>query len=233
MATAAYKGRGWAISARFSAADEELVGKLSRRPDMLAKYDGMEHLIFLCGRVTAATYKLQKQVLYDLDSRREFSHVVLVCEESVSKKDEALLRQMGVGVLLIRHDAVPVFLVHPLLRCFNFPAKDRIAKRFRAKVVNALNKIRQEDVCVGILDLSQVLEDQLTAAGCTVRTLGAKIKDAETQRIFSREAAKAARRVNDPRITRAHPGNHRKRRQVVQDAQSIVDDCLAALAALP
>src|SRR5438552_2600183 len=106
-----YRAEGWAVPPSFPRDAEAFVCTLQRRPDFIAMYDGMEHLVFATGRVTDATIGFQKQVLFDLDRRPRHSHVVLVCEEPVPRTREVEVRGLGVGILLIRVGAPPLVLV--------------------------------------------------------------------------------------------------------------------------
>ncbi len=221
------------MPAAFSSAEEKLAGRLTRRFEFLAKRDGMEHLVYISGKITDSTYKLHKQVLFDIELAREFCHVVLVCDEKISKIDESKLKEMGVGVLLVRRDATPLMLIEPQLRCFRAPSTyDRVPPGVRRKVKDAVAKIIEGDVSVGVLDLAQILETRLQDARITAKTLGGKIKQAETHNLLSAMAASAASRVNIPRIQRAHPRGHRERRKaIVMRVQDIVEDCFAVLCA--
>jgi hypothetical protein len=194
----------------------------------------MEHLVYCSGKVTSATFNLLKQVLCDIDVERVLCHIVTVCEEKVSRQDESELRKLGIGILLIREDAHPNELAKPTLRCFREPTTyDRIPQRCRRKVRQSLQTISNGDVCVGVLDLAQVLEEELHRKGVTVNTLGAKIRDAAASGVLSAAAAAAAGRVNWPRIQRAHPRGHAvRRRDIVNRVQEIVDDCTAVLFSL-
>jgi hypothetical protein len=194
----------------------------------------MEHLVYASGKVTTATFKLLKQVLCDIDVERVFCHVVTVCEESVSRQNESELRKLGIGILLIRQGAHPNELAKAKLRYFREPSTyDRIPKSCRPKVRHAIQKISDGDVCIGALDLAQVVEEQLTKKGVTVKTLGSKINEAVRTGVLSTAAAAAANRVNWPRIQRAHPKGHAvRRRDIVNRIQEIVDDGMAVLFSL-
>jgi hypothetical protein len=228
-----YTTRGWNVPKTLSTAEEKLAGRLARRFEFLAKHDGMEHLVYVSGKVTDSTYKLHKQVLYDIELAREFCHVVLVFDERISKTDENRLKEMGVGVLLIRRQAAPLLLVQPRLRCFREPSTyDRVPTALRKKVRDAVNKILEGDVCVGVLDLAQILESRLQHPTITAKTLGGKINQAKANKLLSALAGSAASRVNVPRIKRAHPRGHGERRKaIVMRVQNIVEDCLAVLCA--
>lgn len=191
----------------------------------------MEHLVFATGKVTDATYKLLTLLLYDLERAREFSHVVIICEGKVPGVHENKLKEMGLGVLQIRKPLATLMLVKPRLACFKEPENyDRVAHRIRRHVREAARKIREEDVCTGVLDLAQILEQELTRCGCTDDTLGRKIRQAIGMNLLSDLEAKAAFRVNAPRVKIAHPRNHRTRRNaIVSRVQEIFDDCLAVL----
>ncbi len=228
-----YAAKGWSAPATLSPKEERLANKLSLRFEFLAKHDGMEHLVYVSGKITDSTYKLQKQVLFDVDVAREFCHVVLVCDEKISKVDESRLKEMGLGVLLIRKGANPLMLLQPRLRCFREPSTyDRVPIGIRKKTRDAVAKIIDGDVAVGVLDLAQILESRLSDSKITAKTLGAKIKQAEKHKLLSAMAAAAASRVNVPRIQRAHPRGHGERRKaIVMRVQDIVDDCFAVLCA--
>ena len=206
---------------------------LSRRPEIIAKKEGMEHFVYITGRVTDSTFKLFKQVIFDLELRTEFCHVVSVCTERVPSTKERSLKGMGVGILVVRQDAETFQLVRPRLVAFREPSSyDRVPRQIRARVREALRKIREDDVCVGVLDLAQALEYQLSQLGFT-GTLGQKIGQAQRADRLSTIATKAAQRVNWPRINRAHPGGHATRRSgIVARVQEIVEDCLAVMFAL-
>jgi hypothetical protein len=228
-----YRSKEWTVPATLSTSEENFAGKLAVRFGFLAKHDGMEHLVYVTGKITDATYKLHKQVLFDIESTREFCHVVLVCDEKISKKDENKLKEMGLGVLLIRRDAAPLMLIQPRLRCFHEPSTyDRVPSGIRKKVKGAVTKIVDGDVCVGVLDLAQILENRLQNPAITAKALGGKINQAQKLNLLSPMAASAAFRVNVPRIKRAHPSGHGQRRKaVVMRVQEIVEDCIAVLCA--
>lgn len=233
-AKAHYRATHWTVPNTLSAADASLAAQLSLRPSFIAKKDGMEHLVYVSGRITQATFNLQKQVLFEIAQNGVCYHVVLVAEERVTRTVENQLRAMGLGVLLIRRDAAPLELVDPSLQCFRPPSTwDRVPTRYRRAVKEAIGKVQTGDVCVGVMDIAQVLETALAHRGITVNTLGAKIKQAVTQQILRGMAANAADRVNQPRILRAHPTNHGgRRKKIVLRVQEIVDDCLALLFSL-
>ena len=219
---------------RFAAADNALLNRLTLRPKFVARKDGMEHYVYATGRVTDATFKLFKQVLFDLESEGVVVHVATLCDERVSRDDETLLRRMGVGIIVIRAGATPNELARPRLRRFRCPTSfERIPVGIRPAVRQALAKIVDGDVCVGVLDLAQVLEQRLQTKGINVNTLGAKINEAANQNLLSTLAVNAAKRVNWPRILRAHPCGHAvRRRDIVNRVQEIVDDGLSVLFAL-
>ncbi|MBI5759567.1 MAG: hypothetical protein HZA46_13695 [Planctomycetales bacterium] len=231
-----YRGEGWSVPVSFPKDVEAFVSTLQRRPDFMATNDGMEHLVFATGRVSDTTIAFQKQVLFDIDRKPRHSHIVLVCEEPVPRTRESEVRELGVGVLLIRLDVPPLLLVRAKLRGFR-PRQDleSVPARIRPKVKDALRRVSEENVCVAILDLVQIVElemDRLVPA-TKDRPFGAKIHEAESKGKLSDLAIKAARRINVPRIRRAHPKTHAQRRKhIVDDVQSIVDDCLAMLFAL-
>jgi hypothetical protein len=229
-----YIGQGWVVPARLTAQETALWGSLSRRPEFVGKRQGMEHLVFATGKVTEATYKLFKQVLYDIDNRGECLHLVLICEERISVADENTLKGMGLGVLLIRSEADALLLVRPRLRSFREPPSyDRVPQHLRARVRQAIREMTEGDVCIGVLDLAQIMEGAISGPGITANTLGRKISQARAHGILSAAAEAAAHRVNLPRIVRAHPRNHRTRRlAIVRRCQQIVEDCLAVLFAL-
>ncbi len=234
QARAHYRNSHWQTPSRLGAPLERLLGELALRPDFVAQKDGMEHFVYAPGKVTRSTFHLMKQVLFELEQKTVFCHVVIVCDDNISRANEAVLRRMGLGILLIRQDVPHVELADPQLRCFRLPTTfDRVPTRYRRGVRESLHKIHCGDVCVGVLDLAQVLETALTDHGVAVNTLGAKIREATRSGVLRRLAADAANRVNWPRINRAHPGNHSaRRRHIVSRVQEIVDDCLAVLFSL-
>ncbi len=229
-----YVGQGWVVPSKLTARETVLWDSLSRRPEFVAKRQGMEYLVFATGKVTEATYKLFKQVLYDIDNQKEPFHLVLACEERIPVTDEKALKQMGLGVLLIRSQGDPLLLVRPRLRSFREPSTYyRVPQHLRAKVKHAIRDISEGDVCVGVLDLAQIMEGAIKGPGITAKTLGSKISQARARNILSAAGAAAAHRVNVPRIKRAHPASHSTRRTaIVARCQQIVEDCLAVLFAL-
>lgn len=234
QAKAHYRGGHWQVSNNLSRPFQKLIDELSLRPDFIGRRDGMEHLVYASGKVTRSTFHLMKQVAFDLEQMRCFCHVVVACDVRINKGHEQTLRKMGLGILWVRQGVPTVELADPELRCFRLPTTfDRIPRSYRTTVRRALDTIQCGDVCIGVLDLAQVLETALTDQGVTVKTLGAKIRDAKSSGVLSNLAAKAADRVNSPRIQRAHPGNHATRRRVIVNrVQEIVDDCLAVLFSL-
>jgi hypothetical protein len=231
-----YLGEGWAVPASLPKEVDTFISTLQRRPDFVAINDGMEHLVFATGRITDTTIGFQKQVLFDVDRKPRHSHIVLVCEEQVPRHREVEVRGMGVGILLIRTDAPPLPLVRPKLRGFRPRQElDSVPSRIRSRVSDALRRVSEENVCVAILDLVQIVElemDRLVPSAKN-RPFGTKINEAEARHLLSPLAIRAARRINVPRIRRAHPKPHsQRRRHIVDNVQSIVDDCLSMLFAL-
>src|SRR5713226_3580108 len=102
-----YRSKGWDASSTFIGHGAQLASRLTLRPDAIAKRDGSEHLVYAIGSVKEASFKLFKQVLYDIECDREFCHVVVVCTEKISQIHERVLKSMGIGVLLIRRNADP------------------------------------------------------------------------------------------------------------------------------
>lgn len=229
-----YRNQNWTAPNRFAAKEESFVSKLSVRPDLIAQRDGMLHLVYAAGRISQAAFNLYKLVLFDIEQLREFCHVVVGCEERVSQADERRLKEMGLGILLVRQDADTYMLAQPSLRCFRAPANyKRLPTRVRTGVKKAIQKIETDDVAVGVLDLSQVLEtelDRVVPQTFHRLALGRKIQEAQNQGALTPIMVAAANRVNTPRIKRAHPGSHsQRRRDIVEGVQEIVDDCLAIL----
>lgn len=229
-----YRNSHWQVPNRLSNPHQQLAGELSLRPEFIAKRDGMEHFLYAPGRVTRSTFNLMKQVAFELDRKRYFCHIVVACDDRISRAHEQVLRKMGIGILLIRQGVPNVEHAAPELRCFRLPTTyGRVPRRYRARVRSALHAIHCGDVCVGVLDLAQVLETALSNCGITANTLGAMIGQAKTAGVLRNLASDAADRVNWPRIQRAHPGNHAtRRRDIVNRVQDIVDDCLAVLFSL-
>jgi len=229
-----YKKTGWSASEVFTATEERLATRLSLRPAAIAKRDGMEHLIFALGKVTDATYKLLKQILFEIERQGELSHVVIMCADRVTQADERRIKDLGVGIVLVRQEGEPISLATPKLCCFREPKYERLRPGLRAGVRNAVRKVAEEDVTVGVLDLAQILEKELEKRlpAFKGKPLGLLIREARKAGILSDLHEEAADRVNDPRIKRAHHANHATRRRVVMKAQDIVDDCLAVLFAI-
>lgn len=229
-----YRDAHWRVPIRLSKPHQQLVSDLSLRPDFIAQRDGMEHLVYASGKVTRSTFNLLKQVAFELDQMRCFCHIVVACDNRISKGHEQTLRKMGIGIILVRQGVPNVKQADPELRCFRLPTTfHRIPRRYRPGVRQALDTIRFGDVCVGVLDLAQVLETALANRGVPAKTLGGKIKDAKANGVLRSLAADAAKRVNSPRIQRAHPKGHTGRRNaIVIRVQEIVDDCLAVLFSL-
>src|ERR1700704_4071627 len=103
-------------------------------------------------------------------------------EEQVPRHREAEMRGLGVGILLIRVDAPPLLLVRAKLRGFR-PRQDleSVPARIRAKVKDALRRVSEENVCIAILDLVQIVEvemDRIVPA-TKDKPFGAKIHEAE------------------------------------------------------
>ena len=234
QAKAHYRGQHWQVSHNLSRPFQNLIGELSLRPTFIGRKEGMELLVYASGKVTRSTFHLLKQVAFELEQVRCFCHVVVACDDHIKRAHEQTLRKMGLGILLVRQGVPAVELADPELRYFRLPTTFyRIPKKYRVGVRQALDKIRCGDVCVGVLDLAQVLETALTDKGVTVKTLGVKIRDAKSNGVLRSLAADAADRVNSPRIQRAHPGKHATRRkEIVNRVQEIVDDCLAVLFSL-
>lgn len=234
QAKAHYRGQHWQVSRNLSRPFHSLIGELSLRPTFIVRKEGMELLVYASGKVTRSTFHLLKQVAFELEQVRCFCHVVVACDDHISRAHEQTIRKMGLGILLVRQGVPAVELAAPELRSFRLPTTfDRIPKKYRAGVRQALDKIHCGDVCVGVLDLVQVLETALTDKGVTVNTLGRKIGQAKASGVLRSLAADAADRVNQPRIQRAHPGKHATRRtKIVNRVQEIVDDCLAVLFSL-
>jgi len=231
-----YEGNGWLGSENFDKGTEAFVSKLPRRPELVATYDGMEHLVFLSGRLTASLLAVYKQLLFDVDQSGRPSHIVVVCEESVSTAMEKAAKEMGVGIVIVRSDGDPYRLLPPRLRAFRVGQMvDNLPQRIRTRVQNALRKIESDDVCVGVMDLVQVVEVEMDRVVPVTKSkpFGAKITEAENTSRLNAQAVKAARRINVPRILRAHPGTHiKRRRDIVVPVQVIVDECLALLMAI-
>ena len=237
-----YRSLGWAASKSFTGTTKTVVESLAIRPQLVAKHDGMEHLVYALGQVKESTFKLIKQVIFDLELKRNAYHVVVAVEKKVNQPDERLLKEMGVGVLQIRSGATAIQIVPAHLRCFRVPPKlDRVPSRLRPRVKQILRRIREDDVCVGILDLAQVLEEEIDRVCVPKRTapktgrppaLGTLISEARSLGILTKLVDKAAGRVNDRRLARAHPRTAAERRRLVSNAETIVEDCLAALFAI-
>ena len=82
----------------------------------------------------------------------------LSATEKIPKHDESKIRDMGIGVLLIRKEAAPLVLLQPRLQCFREPSTyDRVPPGIRKKVRDAVAKIVDGDVSVGVLDLAQIM----------------------------------------------------------------------------
>ena len=62
----------------------------------------MEHLVYASGKVTRPTFHLMKQVAFELERMRCFCHVVVACDDRISRAHEQTLRKMGLGILLVR-----------------------------------------------------------------------------------------------------------------------------------
>ena len=237
-----YRSKGWTASKSFTGPTKKVVQSLTTRPQLVAKHDGMEHLIFAFGQVKDSTFKLIKQVLFDLELKRNAYHVVISVDKPVKQTDERLLKEMGVGVLQIRIGASAIQLVPAHLRCFRVsPTLERVPSRLRSRVRGILRQIREEDVCVGILDLTQVLEKEIDRICAMKRTtpntgrppaLGTLIGEARGLGILTNLVDTAAGRVNKRRSVRAHPRTDVERRRLVSNAESIVEDCLAVLFAI-
>jgi hypothetical protein len=237
QARAFLRGRQWQVPATLTPAQERRIVRLSARPAFIAKRDGMEQYVYPVGQVSSMTMSLHKQVVLDLELHQDFAHCTIVCEDGGLTADlERQLRLMGVGVIVVRRENQPYELLPPKLRCFHCPGSlDRLRQPLRPRVMQCLRAIESGDVCVGVLDLAQVLEGEFDRHLPTHRgqTLGAKIAEASRQNLLKPLAIAAARRVNIPRIRRAHNRTHiERRRQIVERAQRVVDDCLAVLFAL-
>ncbi len=232
-----YRSQGWTVPSRPNKAEATLVSSLARRPDFVVRRDGMLHLVFVSGKVTAATFRLNMQVVFDVQQTNEVCNLVTVCQDRVKPKDERELRKMGFGILIVRESDEPYFLAPAKLQQFDDAIQyEQIPQRLRARTRAAVRQISEGDVCVGILDLVQIVEAELErhVPGSKNWTLGRKINAAETSGVLRPMMKAAADRINFPRIKRAHPGTHNTRRKwIVSRAQAIVDDCLAILFGLP
>lgn len=227
-----YVGRGWKSPA-WGQEEEKIASRLARRPDLICRCNGMLHLVFVSAKATPAAFNLHKQVLFDVESLRAFVHIVVVLEGSASSTIQKKFKEMGIGVLLIRQDGDPYYVVLPRLTCFKPPlGLKRVPAGLRAEVKDVLRIIAEDDVGVGVMDLSQILEkvlDRKVPAG-KGKSLGKKIELAKNAGLLTTLTRGAAKRVNNPRIKRAHARTHQQRRtHIVLRAQEIVDDCLALL----
>ena len=226
-----YRRQGWSAVQRFTGSTSKFVESLSLRPSFLVKRDGMEYLCFPHGKISQATFKLMLQVVHEIDSSGDSFHVVVIAQAPISKLGEKALARLGVGILELRVDDQPRTIVEPSLRSFVPPRSyDLVPSRYRTKTRTAIEKVVRGDVCIGVMDLCQVVEEQCqTVCDRNDKPLGWMITELIRTGNLSTHTGNVARRMNKHRIKRAHPARHTLRRKVVNEAQNIVDCCLALL----
>jgi len=236
-ALAHYEARGWTAVEPGTDAETAFCLDLSLKPAVCLKRDGMLLLVYGSNSVGDTQHRLFKQVMFDLLLRNEFCHVLLVFDRSVNRDNEKLMSGIGVGLMQVRDGNDPVLVRPPKLSCFKGPlTADRIPQGIRPHVQSMLKRISEEDTATAVMDLVQVVEQQFdrlvpNKAG---QPLGAKITECQQQGLLYPLVVEAAKRINNSRIVRAHPATHEERRKdVVQVCQTVVDDSLAILFAMP
>ena len=230
-AVAFYREQGCSVVQRFTGSLSEFVERLSLRPSFLVKRDGMEYLCFSHGKISQATFKLMLQVVHEIDSSGEPYHVVAIAQAPINKSGEKALTRLGVGILELSVADQARTIVEPSLRCFVPPRSyGLVPSHYRTKTRTAIGKVVRGDVCVGVMDLCQVVEEQCqTVCGRNDKPLGWMIRELIRTGKLSTHTGDVAKRMNKHRIRRAHPAGHSLRRKVVKEAQNIVDSCLALL----
>ncbi len=235
--TAYYTAKGWAACVPGADPETAFCNTLTLAPSVCLKRDGMLLLLYVSNTISDTNHRLYKQVLFDVHLAHEHCHTVVTVER-VSADNERRLAGIGMGVLKLRDAAQdPILLKAPKLTVFRGPGSfDRVPAGLRANVTELLRRIEEEDTAMAVMDLVQVIEQELdrlvpAQAG---RPLGNKIAACRRNGVLYPLVLDAATRINASRIVRAHPRTHaERRRDIVQVCQTVVDDALAILFALP